>query len=97
MENVVRKKRKQGRKHWKWLIPVGLLLALAVGFLIYAGGYYHADETALAALESDSTAVSRTDIGQPLALLDFCACSRQTSFPRCFPGALLPLCLTRPF
>lgn len=64
MENEVRKKRKQGRKHWKWLIPVILVLALMVGFLIYAGIYYHADGTALAALESDGVVeVTRTDFG----------------------------------
>ena len=55
---------KRIRKHWKWLIPVILLLALVIEFLIYAGVYYHADGTALAALESNGTvAVIRTDFG----------------------------------
>ena len=55
---------KRIRKHWKWLIPVILLLALVIGFLIYAGVYYHADGTALGALESDGTVeVTRTDFG----------------------------------
>ena len=52
------------RKHWKWLIPVMLLVLLAGGFLIYTGIYYHADGIALAALESDGqVTVSRTDFG----------------------------------
>ena len=56
--------RKGLRKHWKWLIPALLIVALTVGFLVYAGIYYHADGTALAALESDGTVeVSRTDFG----------------------------------
>ena len=68
MENEVCERQKRRRKRRLWLIPVSLLLALAVGFLIYAGVYYHADETALAALESDGTAVvSGTDISQRLA------------------------------
>ena len=52
------------RKHWKLLLPALLLLLLAAGFLIYASVYYHADETALAALESEGAVrVSRTDYG----------------------------------
>ena len=52
------------RKRWKLLLPALLLLLLIGGFLIYAGIYYHADETALAALESDAAVeVSRTDYG----------------------------------
>lgn len=50
-------------KRW-WLIPVLLLLALVIAFGIYASIYYRADETALAALESDEqVAVSQTDYG----------------------------------
>ena len=52
------------RKRWKLLLPALLLLLLATGFLIYASVYYHADETALAALESEGAVrVSRTDYG----------------------------------
>lgn len=52
------------RKRWKLLLPALLLLLLAAGFLIYASVYYHADETALAALESEGAVrVSRTDYG----------------------------------
>lgn len=51
------------KKKW-WLIPVLLLLALVIAFGIYASIYYRADETALAALESDEqVAVSETDYG----------------------------------
>lgn len=56
--------RKGLKKHLKWLIPVLVLLLLGGGFLIYTGIYYHADGTALAALESDGAAeVTRTDFG----------------------------------
>ena len=41
------------KKAVKWFIPVFIILLLAGSFLIYAGIYYHADATALAALESD--------------------------------------------
>ena len=52
------------RRKLKWLIPLLILLVLAGGFLIYTGNYYHADGTALAALDPDPTvAVSRTDYG----------------------------------
>ncbi len=52
------------RKHWKLLLPALLLLLLIGGFLIYAGIYYHADGTALAALESDAAVeVTKTDYG----------------------------------
>ena len=52
------------KKKRRWLIPAGLLLALVIAFGIYASIYYHADETALAALESDEqVAVSQTDYG----------------------------------
>ena len=41
-----------------------LLLTAALGFLLYASVYYHADETALSALRPDgSVSVSRTDYG----------------------------------
>ena len=86
MENEVCERQKRRRKRRLWLIPVSLLLALAVGFLIYAEVYYHADETALAALESDSTAVSRTDIGQPLAPSEGAVEVARTDFGWLFDG-----------
>ena len=52
------------KKILKRLIPVFLLLILAGAFLVYAGIYYHADETALKALSSDGTVtVSATGYG----------------------------------
>lgn len=64
MENNVHKKRKHSRRRRIWLIPVSLLLALVIGFLIYAAVYYHADGKALAALESEGAVeVARTDFG----------------------------------
>ncbi len=52
------------KKRLKWLVPVGVLAALAVAFFIYAGVYYHADETALAALASGgSVTVEKTGYG----------------------------------
>ena len=52
------------KKKLKWLIPVGVLAALAAAFLIYAGIYYRADETALAALASDgAVTVEKTGYG----------------------------------
>ncbi len=48
----------------KWLIPVFCILILLAAFLIYSGMYYHADMTALAALESDETVeVEKTEYG----------------------------------
>ena len=47
------------QKAIKWIIPIFIILLLAGGFLVYAGIYYHADATALAALNSDD-AVSVT-------------------------------------
>lgn len=43
------------KKILKRLIPVFLLIVLAGSFLVYAGIYYHADESALKALASDGT------------------------------------------
>ena len=52
------------RKKLKWLIPLLALLLLAAAFLVFTGIYYHADEAALAALESDAAVqVVRTDSG----------------------------------
>ena len=51
--------RRRLRKRWLWLLAP---LLLAAGFLLYVSIYYHADETARAALESDgAVTVSRTD------------------------------------
>ena len=52
------------RKRRLWLIPVSVILLVCVAFLIYTGQYYHADETAHAALMSDETVtVTQTDYG----------------------------------
>lgn len=52
------------QKKWIWLIPVFVLLSLCMVFLIYTGQYYHADESAYSALESDETvAVVKTEYG----------------------------------
>ena len=47
------------KKAVKWFIPVFIILLLAGSFLVYAGIYYHADATALAALESDDAVAAR--------------------------------------
>ncbi len=47
-----------------WLIIAVILAALATAFGIYVSDYYHADETALTALDSDEMVmVSETDYG----------------------------------
>ena len=52
------------KKKIKWLIPVSAAIILVAAFLVYAGDYYHADPTALKALESDeAVCVTRTDYG----------------------------------
>ena len=57
-------RKRWNKKHLFWIIPLALLLAFAVTFLVYTGDYYRADETAVAALSSDgSVAVARTDYG----------------------------------
>ena len=40
------------KKKLKWIIPLSLVLIVVLAFLIYTGIYYHADDTAKAALES---------------------------------------------
>ena len=57
MENRKRKKR-------IWIVPVCMLLMLVMCFFLYTGHYYHANLSALSALESDETvSVSETDYG----------------------------------
>ena len=52
------------KKRLKWIIPLGTVLVLAVLFFVYVGVFYHADETAKAALESDGiVTVTLTDYG----------------------------------
>ena len=52
------------RKRLKWILPAGLSVALIAAFLIYTGRWYHSDEAALAALESDGAVkVVRTGYG----------------------------------
>ena len=51
-------------KKKRWIVPLGLILLLAVAFGVYVSSYYRADETALAALDSDEAVqVSRQDYG----------------------------------
>ena len=46
------------------LIIFGVITLLVIAFLLYTGQYYHADKTALAALESDDTVqVTETEYG----------------------------------
>lgn len=42
-----------------WSIPFLILLTAIVAFLVYTGNYYHADETALSAMESDEDVQTR--------------------------------------
>ena len=52
------------KKIWKRFIPVFLAIILAGSFFLYAGNYYHADETARQALLSgDTVTVSATGYG----------------------------------
>ena len=54
----------ESRARLKLLIPLGILLVLIAAFLIYTGIYYHADETAQKALQSDaSVQISKADYG----------------------------------
>ena len=51
-------------KKWKRIIPICILVVLILGFLLYTGQYYHAEPSALPALESDpSVSVTKTDYG----------------------------------
>ena len=51
-------------KKWIWTVPILVLVLLVGAFFIYTGQYYHADETALSALESDDkVTVTQTDFG----------------------------------
>ena len=55
---------KQDRKKRICLIILGVIFLLAAVFLLYTGQYYHADETALAALRSDDAVhVTETEFG----------------------------------
>lgn len=59
-------RRREGRmrKRLGWIIPLSVLLILAAAFFIYVSVYYHADDTALAALRSDDgVTVSETNFG----------------------------------
>ena len=52
------------KKRLRWMIPLMAAVVLAAALLMYIGGYYRADGTALAALVPDGTVdVSRTDYG----------------------------------
>ena len=61
MDKIIRQHKVKKRV---WVIPVLMILFLPAGFLIYAGQYYHADVSALAARESDEmVSVTQTDYG----------------------------------
>ena len=52
------------KKRRKWLVPAAVVLLLVCAFFIYTGDYYHADETAEAAMASDEKVrVITTDFG----------------------------------
>ena len=47
-----------------WLIILGVMILLCSAFLLYTGIYYHADASALAALQSDETVhITQTEYG----------------------------------
>ena len=51
-------------KKRKWLIPISVIATVIVLFFLYTEDYYHADRTALAALDSDDiVSVSKTEYG----------------------------------
>ena len=61
---VKRDKGQNKRKKWLWITPLAMVLLLCIVFLIYTEQYYHADESAQAALKSDdSVKVTQTDFG----------------------------------
>lgn len=48
----------------KWIILIAILILLAGAFFIYTGNFYHADEQAFSAMESDkAVVVVQTDYG----------------------------------
>lgn len=52
------------KRHLLWIIPLGLVLAVTLAFLVYSADYYRADQTALDSLASDGeVAVRQTDYG----------------------------------
>lgn len=57
-------KRYRKRKKWRWIIPVFMLVLTGVVFLLYTEQYYHADQSAYYALNSDDTVkVTQTEYG----------------------------------
>ncbi len=46
-----------------WIVPLGLIVLILLGFFIYAADYYRAGDSALKALESDSVSVERASYG----------------------------------
>ncbi len=56
------KKRKM--KKWIWIVPLCAMGILVICFFLYSEQYFHADQSALSALESDETvSVTKTDYG----------------------------------
>ena len=52
------------RIKWRWIIPVSAIFLMGMIFLVYTEQYYHADSSALHALESDDTVkVEQTEYG----------------------------------
>ncbi len=52
------------KKHFKWILPLGVLMILVAAFLIYTANYYQADPEAVEALKSDdSVSVTQTGYG----------------------------------
>ena len=55
---------KFNKRHLIWIVPLALLAAVILAFLIYAQSYYRADAEAFAALRSGgAVTVSQTDYG----------------------------------
>ena len=62
MSTEKEKKRRNARR--ALIIAAAVIFLFAAAFFLYTGRYYHADETALAALETDETvSVTQTDYG----------------------------------
>ena len=52
------------KRKGKWILPIAILLALIVGCAVYVENYYHAADTAIAALASDDTVqITKTKYG----------------------------------
>ena len=62
MTEQEKRRSKRGRR--RWIILASVIMLSCIGFLIYTGHYYHADESALSALKSDDTVnIIQTEYG----------------------------------